>query len=120
MKITEAKAHYATIFMAGDIDMAKHQCAHYCRDMGLCVTVTATEFIYTGGRETGFAIGLVNYPRFPAEPENIDRRATELATWMIREMAQDSALIQTPDTVVWITRREEPETSPNCTTENGE
>lgn len=99
-------AHSANIYAAGDIAEAKRICAHFCFEEGLCVTVTATEFIYTGGRETGFVVGLVNYPRFPPAPQDIEDAAARLATKLIEGLAQNSALIQTPATATWLTRRE--------------
>lgn len=98
-------AFYANIYMAGDIAEAKRICAKRCLD-GLCVTVTETEFIYTGGREVGFVVGLVNYPKFPAEPSEILLTAEALALDLIDGLFQHSALIQTPTDAVWMTRRE--------------
>jgi hypothetical protein len=37
----------------------------YVDKVGLCVTVTATKFIYKNGNEPGVIVGLLNYPRFP-------------------------------------------------------
>lgn len=79
--------------------------AHYCYDEGLCVTVSPTEFICRGGRETGFVVGLVNYPRFPEHPERIRARAEDLARALIVELAQETALVQTPLLALWLTRR---------------
>lgn len=98
-------AFYANIYMAGDVQDAKRICANYCMK-GLCVTVTETTFIYTGGRETGFVVGLVNYPRFPSTPEDITREAETLADVLIRNLCQHSALIQTPADAIWISRRD--------------
>jgi hypothetical protein len=47
--------------------------------VGLCVSVTETEFRYTNGNEPGLIIGLINYPRFPSTPELITRHAIALA-----------------------------------------
>ena len=58
---------------------ARQICQDYCDEVGLCVTVTPTAYIYTDGNEPGVAIGLINYPRFPARPRKIRRRALELA-----------------------------------------
>ena len=59
----------------------------YVDRVGLCVSVTPTTFIYTNGCEPGFAIGLINYPRFPAEPSAIREKALELA-WLLKDVAQ--------------------------------
>ena len=98
-------AYYANIFMAGNIEDAKRICAEFCFKVGLCVTVTKTEYIYTGGRESGFVVGLVNYPRFPADPGEIAATAKTLAAVLISGLHQHSALVQTPDAATWFTRR---------------
>ena len=90
---------------AGDIAQAKRFCADYCLT-GLCVTVTETEFIYKGGREMGFIVGLVNYPRFPSTPEDILGQAELIAMQLINELAQNKALIQTPTEAVYYERPE--------------
>lgn len=54
-------------------------CQEYCDNIGLCVTVTPTNFIYTNGGENGCLIGLINYPRFPSTPEEIFNKAFNLA-----------------------------------------
>jgi len=51
----------------------------YCNEAKLCVTVTDTLFLYVNGEEPGFAIGLINYPRFPASQEEIKIKALALA-----------------------------------------
>ena len=107
MKVKSEQAYYADIYMAGDVAEAKRICAEYCFNVGLCVTVTETEFIYTGGREVGFVVGLVNYPRFPSIPDDIFKRAEDLAVVLIRGLMQWSALIQTPTAATWITTRDD-------------
>jgi hypothetical protein len=71
---SEAASYEVKIYIAGDITMIKHFCQHHCAE-GACVTVTPTEYVYTGGREAGAIIGLINYPRFPKTPADIDSEA---------------------------------------------
>ena len=104
MQEIEAASFYANISMAGDIQQAKHICAKFCLK-GLCVTVTPTDFIYTGGQETGFVVGLINYPKFPSTPQDITNLAKELAQILIKELFQDSALVQTSDRALWMSKR---------------
>lgn len=59
--------------------VAERVCRAFCDRVGLCVTVTPTTFVYTGGEEPGVRVGLVNYPRFPAEPGDLEARTLELA-----------------------------------------
>ena len=54
-------------------------CQNYCNEIGLCVTVTPTKFIYHNGSEDGAIIGLINYPRFQLSPEDIKDRAVKIA-----------------------------------------
>lgn len=92
------------IFMAGDIATAKQEIRSYCWYYGFCVTVTATDFIYTGGEETGFIIGLQNYPRFPVTEEDaLLARAHELIARLMPVLNQRSALIVAPGCTEWVT-----------------
>lgn len=54
-------------------------CQQYCDDVGLCVTVTPTKFVYKNGGEDGCFIGLINYPRFPADRSAIVGHAVSIA-----------------------------------------
>lgn len=94
----------ADIHMAGDINAAGLVIQRYAADNGLCVSLTPQSFIYSGGREEGFKIGLVNYPRFPKEPSEILARATELARVLL---GQHSYSIVTPGETTWYSRRPE-------------
>lgn len=77
----------------------------YCDDVGLCVTVTPTTFVYTKGRERGLIIGLINYPRFPARPADILRRAKELASMLLDEARQNRISIVATDRTIMISNR---------------
>ena len=94
-----------TIYMAGDIDTAKRWLRRRCYERGLCVTVTPTTFIYTGGEEAGFAVGFVNYPRFPSDADILCETAQQIADALIVECCQKSALIVAPDRTEWITKK---------------
>lgn len=86
-----------SIFMAGDCDHARRLCREFCDEVGLCVTVTPTSYIYTDGEEAGFVVGLINYPRFSASREVIEATALRLAQHMREPLGQQSFTIQTPD-----------------------
>ena len=86
-----------SIFMAGDIEQAKEVCQKHFDTVGLCVTVTPTTYVYTGGREAGFVIGLINYPLHPTEPRVIDNTALELAKALRVALRQKSFTVQNPD-----------------------
>lgn len=105
MTRTEAPTYTASIYIAGDLDTARATCRDFCMS-GLCVTVKPLEFIYTGGAETGVRIGLINYPRFPAEPEAIFTKAEALADRLMSDLCQHSYSIVATDKTVWKSRRE--------------
>lgn len=101
--------------MSGPIDVAKQVCREHCLLVGLCVTVEPSCFIYSGGEEAGFVIGLINYPRFPDSPERISAKARFFASILLQRTAQWSALVMTPDATEWITVRDEGPTNQSAT-----
>lgn len=92
----------AEIFMAGSIEMARRWLRRQCYEAGLCVTVAPVDFIYTGGEEVGFVVGLVNYPRFPAEPQQVRDRAVRLAQDLVVHLCQRTALVVDSHETTWI------------------
>jgi hypothetical protein len=94
------------IFIAGSLADALCVCGDYCDEIGLCVTVTSTTYVYTGGAEEGVIIGLINYPRFPATPKQIEEKAIELGWWLLEGLGQESFSVQTPETTHWFSMRE--------------
>lgn len=75
---------------------------------GLCVTVTPTTFIFTGGEESGAAVGLINYPRFSSENSEksvIEDHAIALAALLMTRCCQRSCTVVTTGTsgnAVWL------------------
>jgi len=74
-------------------------------NIGACVTVTATSYLYTGGEEAGVIVGFINYPRFPATPAEIEGKAAQLADDLMHGLCQHSYTIQTPTETRWVSRR---------------
>ena len=107
MKIKTAKSYSCQIFIAGDINQIKQVCRKFCYKIGLCVTVSPTTYIYTGGEETGVIIGLINYPRFPAKEAKIKTTAINLGNEIMKECCQQSFTVQTPNNTYWFSRRSE-------------
>ncbi|ASV44595.1 hypothetical protein [Agrobacterium phage Atu_ph04] len=93
-KILSVPAIRVLIFMAGDIAKAKKICQEYCDAVGLCVTVDSTEYVYSGGSESGFTIGLINYARFPKTREDVWHHARTLAVHLLNDLDQLSFTIQ--------------------------
>jgi len=92
--------------MSGPIEVAKQICRAECLREGLCVTIEPTTYIYTGGEEIGFVIGLVNYPRFPSEPEDLANRGRDLMNKLLEATCQHSAMLMLPESTEWVTKRE--------------
>ncbi len=95
------------IFIAGDCEVARQTCRKFCINVGACVTVTKTSYIYTGGEEVGLIIGFINYPRFPAAPLEIFEKAKQLADDLMHDLCQHSYTIQTPTETHWVSRRQD-------------
>lgn len=64
-------------------------CQAYCNTHGLCISVSPVDFIYTDGNEQGFAITLINYPRFPSTRKAIREHAFEIAKRLLWRMNQN-------------------------------
>ena len=101
----EAPSYFVRIWLAGDVADARRTCRSFCMAVGECVTVTATDFIYTGGTESGVIVGFVNYPRYPREPASLWERAKELAEKLRADLNHWSVLIEAPDRTIWLTTR---------------
>ena len=98
------KTIWYRIFMAGDTATAMQVCRKYCR-VGLCVTVEAADYIYTGGAEAGFIVGLINYPRFPSDDDTIKSHAFALARELANECCQHSFTVMNADDTWWYSSR---------------
>lgn len=99
------ETYWIKLYVAGPIDVAKQVIRGECMREGLCVTVEPTDFIYTGGEEAGYVVGLLNYPRFPCSPEQLWTRATHLANLLVAATHQHSILLMGPDKTQWLSRR---------------
>ena len=109
--ITKTGSTYRVlIYMSGPIEIAKQVLRKYCLK-GLCVTIEPTTFIYTGCEETGFVVGLLNYPRFPSTCYKLNRQGYEIMNELLVATCQHSGLLVTPDDSTWISIRPENETT---------
>ena len=105
MQHETADTYWVKLYLAGPIEIAKHVLRAECLTEGLCVTIEPTLFIYTGGEEAGYVVGLVNYPRFPSSPQAIRDRASALMHKLLDATFQHSAMMMTPETTEWISKR---------------
>lgn len=81
------------IYMAGDVAQARIAIRKHCYENGACVTVTPTQFIYTGGEESGFIVGFINYLRYPDTSDSLWSRAETLARLLLVACNQRSCSI---------------------------
>jgi hypothetical protein len=107
MKTVTAPSFLCEIYVAGSFADIERECAAHCMAVGLCVSIEPVRFVYTGGREDGAVVRLVNYPRFPSKPAAIRAEARALALVLITAGHQWSALIVDPEQTVWLTARPE-------------
>lgn len=96
------------IYMAGDIAQAKQVCREFCFAVGECVHIESVDFIYTGGEESGFKVGFINYPRFPRDASALHKRAVDLGQELLARLCQHSFSLVGTTTTEWFTCRETP------------
>ncbi|MEN6594703.1 MAG: hypothetical protein ABFC31_07160 [Clostridiaceae bacterium] len=89
------------------VRVARDICQGYCNKVGLCVTLTETEFIYTDGNERGCLIGLINYPRFPSNPDRILEHAIAITRLLLNAYKQYKVSIICGDETYMIERESE-------------
>lgn len=89
--------YWVNIWIAGNHAKAIDICRKFCNENSLCVTVTPTDYVYTGGMQSGVVVRLINYPRFPASIPDILYKATLLANILGKELYQKSYTIETPE-----------------------
>lgn len=105
ISVSESASYWADIYVSGDTALIRHFCQEYVL-RGLCVSIFDTRYVYTGGTENGCLVRLINYARFPTEPDTITNTALELAKFLIEKLHQGSASVITPDKSYFLTRRD--------------
>lgn len=103
--IKHAPSFPVTIYIAGRYPKAIKVVEKYCNQVGYCVTIKPTLYVYKDGEEHGVEVGLINYPRFPADPASIIEKAIEIAERLRVELEQESFSIQTPHDTIWYSYR---------------
>ena len=88
------------------INVVREICSDYVNKMGLCVTITPTEYIYSSNKdhlsEIGAMVGFINYPRFPVEPEVVEKHAIGLAEILKEKLEQHRVTVMFPDKTVML------------------
>lgn len=70
------------------VQNAEDICQRYVDDIGWCVTVTPTRYIYKNGNEDGVIVGVIYYPRFPLCDIDLTKMTLQLADLLRRELGQ--------------------------------
>lgn len=94
--------YQATIYVGGDLATARAFLRDAAYQEWLCVSLTPTEFVFTGAVEAGVAIGFCAYPEVPVDPEQIFERARQIATGLVKALGQRTALVVATDRTEWI------------------
>lgn len=90
------------------VDRVRYLCSEYVNEVGLCVTLTETEYIYSSDHGEGYAgesgvmVGFINYPRFPSDSNIIRERALGLARILKKALNQHRVTVQFPDETVML------------------
>lgn len=108
----QAATWYAAIWIAGSRADAIRACREFCRDTPLCVTVTPTSYVYTGGLQEGVCVRLINYPRFPSSVSDLEIKAERLAEFLLIHLCQESYSIEYPVETHWVSYREQSGATP--------
>ena len=102
-KCSNTETFNCTVFIAGDIDVAKQFCREYFYNTGWCCTIEPTTYIYTGGEEEGIRIGFINYARFPIDSKQLQlERVTKFSEQLAKKLCQKSLSIVTTDKTYYI------------------
>jgi hypothetical protein len=85
-----------------DRDAALRAIQTYCDLVGLCVSVTDTQFVYTKSAEVGLIVGFINYPRFPSDPSLIKAHALALGEILLKTCKQLKVTIVMPEETIML------------------
>lgn len=78
------------LFICGNLTTIKQTVAKFVAQNGWCVTVTPTDYIYTGGEEEGVIIEAINYARFPSTQAFRRERMKDLGMMIAKAANQRS------------------------------
>lgn len=96
---------WVRIYIAGPAEVLKQVCREHCFNKGDCVNVMETDYIYTGGQESGVIVEWINYGRFPRNEKQMLDIATHLAQKLMVAGCQNSYSIVTPDDSFYCSRK---------------
>ena len=100
-EVARCKTSYVTIHMAGDYNNAV-QCARtFTFNEGACYQLTECDYVYTGGKESGFTARVMCYPRFLKTDEQLLDEATRFAYLLAEVLCQKSFSIETSHDTIY-------------------
>ena len=102
MKETISKSETIKIYIAGNEQNIKDCCKEFCNNIGFCVAVSESDYIYSFGSETGFEITIINYARFPSNYNDLLEKAISLARFLVASAYQRSCSIVTSKESIWL------------------
>lgn len=106
ISVKSCSGHVADIHIAGCSISARNALRQYVMK-GLCVSVIETDYIYTGGYETGVTVRLINYARFPVEKDVFIEEAINLGMFLIEKLFQSSCSVVVCGDSHYLSRRNE-------------
>ena len=89
------------------IDRVYRTVQKYVNEIGWCVTVTPTKFIYKQGHEPGVIIEAIQYPRFPLSEDVLRVRVMELAKILLDVMEQNRLTVCFPKDTIMLEKDDE-------------
>lgn len=104
-EVSITSTFWAKVFIAGPIEVAKQYLREECMSDGLCVTIEPTLYIYTGGEEAGYVVGLIQYPRFPTGESRIRQRAEKIGKELMVLTCQKSFTIMDSNVTTFYSRK---------------
>jgi len=104
--VKTVQSYTQRIWMAGNYANAEEICRTFC-ERGMCVSISPTNYIYTGGEESGFVVTLINYARFPKSSIKLKELAFELAMDLCVGLHQQSFTIERPEETKFFSSRPE-------------
>lgn len=96
---------WADIYVGGDLYVTEMTCREICFPQGLCVTVNSIHYIFGGGTELGTRIGMIQYPPFPENEEDLLKKAIMVGKMVAEANFQWSFTIVTPNENLFFSRR---------------
>jgi len=102
IKSKDCPTHVIDIYISGSKSEIKKLCREFCFKKKICVSLTDVDFVYTGGSEYGNRISVLAYPKYPIDTFELNKLATQLATFLLERTYQRSCSIVGPKTTTWL------------------